>query len=105
MNIKKILSDYYSVPTDQWVRLTPNITVIYLDQDANLYTDEDELYYFDSSTNVLSISKRYGYSTLTEIKPAYGSYKPYIYVDMNKITGFVSTSVMGPSGTYFERPY
>lgn len=105
MNVPTILDKYYGIKTNKWVRLSDVITVIYLDQDANLYTDPDELYFFDSSTNILTISKNYNYHKLTEIKTAYGSYKPNVYVDMSKISGFVSTCVLGPYGTIIERPY
>lgn len=104
MNVSKILDSYYGVPVNQWTRLSDIITVISLDQEANIYTDPDELYYFNTSTNILSISKNYKYHLLTKIE-AQGSYKPYIYIDMNKISGFISTSVIGPYGTIMERPY
>lgn len=105
MNIESTLETYYNIPCNQWVKLSDVITVICLDQSANIYTDQYELYYFDTSTNLLSISKRYNYDKLESISPAFGSYKPYIQFDMNKISGFVATCVLGPYGTVIERPF
>lgn len=104
MDIASVLSDYYDLPVNQWIKISQIITAIYLDQDANIYTDDCELYYFDTTTNLLSISRNFKYKKLTKIEPK-GSYKPYIYVDMSKITGFVGTSVLGPYGTMIERPF
>lgn len=106
MNIKKALS-IYNIETDKWVRLTPTISEIILDQDATIYTDEDELYYFDSSSELMTLSKAYGYSNIKKenISTAYGSYKHSYILDMNRIVGFVSTTIMGPYGSYFERAF
>ena len=79
------------------------ITIISLDQEANLYPDTSELYYFDTTKNLLYISKNYSYKKITEVKPALGSYKISMYVDIDKIAGFISTSIIGPYGTIMER--
>ena len=107
MDISDVL-DMYGIETDTWVRLSPAISeIILFDQDAVIYIDEDQLFYFDTANELMSISKAYGYSKipLESIESDYGSYKHHHIFDINRIKGFVSTTVMGPYGSYFERTY
>lgn len=77
----------YGMKTNIYQSLLPSITIIHLDQDANIYVDENDEYNFDTKTQLLKIKNK-------------KSQKPYIVFDLNKITGFISTSQMGPCGVY-----
>ena len=104
--ISNILKTYYGISDslNRWIKL-PQISIIHLEQEANLYTDLDELYYFDSKDNSLSISKNSKYKNLENIESSYNAYPVHIKIASDRITGFISTVSMGPSGVYLNRPF
>lgn len=104
--IKKILESSYGIssPLNCWLKL-PNIEIIYLNQDANLYLKNSELYYFDSLTNMMYISKNLPYIELdpNDIKETLKSYPISVRIDMSKIAGFISTVKYNGSGLYLNK--
>lgn len=106
--IKKILETFYGIsnPFDRWLKL-PQISIIHLAQDANIYLDNDSLYYFSSATEELFISTRYSHVNLTNenINPSLDSYSITNRFQLKSIAGFISTSVSGPYGTYINRRF
>ena len=106
MNVATVLSTYYGIESNKWVRLSPKISeIILLNQDAIIYVDENQLFYFDTTNELMSISRSYSYPNIEDanIESDYGSYKHHYVLNMNNIAGFVSTTIMGPYGSYFER--
>ena len=64
MDILTVLNTYYGLSLNEkeniWITdLIKNITVIYLDQDANIYVDKNEVYCFDFGKKLLKIARQY----------------------------------------------
>lgn len=103
--ISTILNEYYGISNSQnkWIRL-PQISTIFLDQEANIFLDKNQIFYFDSKTESLFISDHHNLNEnidtlkLTDIK-----YKTQ--VSMDKICGFISTTMLGPCGVYINKPF
>lgn len=106
--IQTILSEVYGItnPFNRWIKL-PQISVIYLDQDANIYINENCLFYFNTDDDTLNLAQNYSYKSLTaqDIKSALDSYLITSRFDFNKISGFINTVVSGPYGTYINRRF
>ena len=95
-NIKSALKKY-GIETDKWTRLIPNITIIHLNQDVNIYVKESQLFYFDTKNNLLKISENLQYINLKEIGTDYTATK---FFDLSKIGGFISSTIPVAGGLY-----
>lgn len=106
--IQTVLSEVYGItdPLNRWIKL-PQISVIYLDQDANIYVNENCLFYFNSNDNTLNLAQNYVYKNLSsqDIKSSLDSYLITSRFDLNKVAGFINTVVSGPYGTYINRRF
>lgn len=92
--IEKILEENFDISDalDKWLKLAPQVSIISLDQDANIYIDKDQYFYFDTDEELVTIARK----TLS------GTYKPEAIFDMNYIRGFISSAVLGPAGVYVK---
>ena len=106
--IKMILEEKYGISNsfDRWLKL-PQISVIHLNQDANIYINDNSLYYFNSDENTLCISTSYFHKNLkdSDINSSFNSYTVSTRFTLDSITGFIATVVAGPYGTYINRRF
>ena len=82
------------------MKFPSEITIIYLNQDANLYIGSNQIFQFDSSTNSLNISEDDSYEK--EFLPD-EDYPVHRKVQLSDIGGFIASSQQGPYGAYFRK--
>ena len=100
---KKLLSVYGITSFNKWIRL-PQITIIFLDQDANFFIDNKrQIFYFDMNDEILYYSEDDKYEKETVLKSGLLDYKISGGISMSNIAGFISSSIMGPFGSYIKR--
>lgn len=106
--IEMILSDIYGIsdPFDRWIKL-PQISIIYLDQDANIYVNENCIFYFNSEDMTLNLSQSYKYKNMSaeDIKSSLDEYNITSRFTLSMVTGFINTVTSGPYGTYINRRF
>ena len=105
--ISTILNKYYGISnsTNRWIKL-PQISTIFLDQEANIFLDnKTQIFYFNSHDETLNISQNLKYNDLESLESSVTSYPVHIKIDASKINGFISTTELGPYGTYLNRPF
>ena len=106
MKIETVLETIYGIssPMNIWLKL-PQISIIYLDQDANIYLSDNQLFYFDTEEDSLLISEDNSYVNLETVETAKSSYPVHTKFTLGSIGGFISSSIMGPSGIYLKRRF
>ena len=83
-----------------------DFTIIYLDQDTNIYLSGNEIFYVSDDTMFISHDDKYIKMNADEISSKSTDFFPvHTKIDMNSISGMISTSVIGPYGGYFTRPF
>ena len=107
--IKKILTETYGIsnPLDRWLKLSDILAIIYISKDINIYINDEELYYFDSESELMYISKSGSYKKLeaSDVKSDLESYDVVFQLCFENIGGFINTSINGPYGVYLTRRF
>jgi hypothetical protein len=100
---KKIMEVYGVTVFDKWIRL-PQISILFLEQDGNLYLDPDtQIFYFDSSNKMIYISESPNYVNIKTLDSSLKSYPISVAAPMSKVVGAITSSVKGPFGAYIPR--
>lgn len=111
--IKTLLTDIYNIssPLNRWLKLTPKINVIHLNQDADIFLSNNTICYFDSGneTIIISNSKRGAYKNI-DLETTHQTKKDAFnenlsYFTFDKVGGFIASLILGPGGVYTKRPY
>jgi len=91
--IETILSSKFGIsdPMDCWLKL-PQITAIYLHEDPNIYINDYELYYFNTDTKALYISRADSYPKLEQPETSFGAYPISAMFQFDSIAGFISST-------------
>jgi len=106
--ISTLLSEYYGMSNvlNKWIRFNNDISIIYLDQDANIYIGEDQLFFLDTSDGSLNISETSGNRKLDlSGKTSLSDFPVHTKLSMSSIAGFISTSAMAPYGSYQTKKF
>jgi hypothetical protein len=93
-------------PMNKWLKPT-QFPIIFLDQDSNIFTsDNDELYYFDSTNNILRVAHSVGsYKTITNDASSVSSYPSDRCYDFSIISGFIRSVYCGILGSYYTKSF
>ena len=91
---RKLLSVYGITSFNKWIRL-PQITIIFLDQDANFFIDSKrQIFYFDMNDEILYYSEDDKYEKETVLKSGLSDYttlfQSAIKSSINQITSTYS---------------
>lgn len=106
--LQNILSVNYGISDvfDRWLKL-PQISIIYLEQDANIYINDNMIFYFNSDDMTLNLSQHYSYVRVdgNDLGDDITKYRITSRFDINSISGFISSVVSGPYGSYINRRF
>ena len=99
--IKSILENVYHSEklSSGWMKLPEKITIIFLNQDANIYINDNQIFRFNSEALDIAESNDFINNNFSHS----GSYKVSKKIMLADIGGFISTSAPGPYGSYFTK--
>ena len=103
---KSKIEKFLGITYDKWLKL-PQISIIHLDQDANIYINENSLFYFSSEDNTLNLAQNYKYINIdvTNLGNDIAAFPITSRFSLDKVSGFISTVEAGPYGTYINRRF
>ena len=103
---KSKIEKFLGISYDKWLKL-PQISIIHLDQDANIYINENCLFYFNSTDNTLNLAQNYRYINIdtSNLGSDINTFPITSRFSLDRVTGFISTVESGPYGTYINRRF
>lgn len=104
---KILIKNGISNPLNKWIKIK-QISIFHLTVDANIFVNPDcELYYIDTTNNLLRVSYDPRYYSMDEIpnNKNVNEYPTTTAYTLDIINGVITSVVAGPQGSYYTKRF